>query len=154
MLDLEDHLGRSVLGLVCYLGEVGDHGGQRHELPLHLLTPLALGGDVLLRAQVRPAPPLRRHPFDGDVGPVFSSREGERSSHRRQPAEREDARRRWLPLLVLDRRHRSSERQVRQCRGTPKPLETGHGQRVVPRVWVLEQLLHPGMPFLLLVHVC
>jgi hypothetical protein len=43
----------------AYLGEVGDDGGQRHDLLLHLLAPPALGDYVLLRVQVRPAPPLR-----------------------------------------------------------------------------------------------
>ena len=73
-----------------YLGEVRDDGGQRHELLLQLLAPLALGDDVLLRVPVRPDPPLRHlllHRFDA-VRPVSS---GEVERARRLPAEGEDA---------------------------------------------------------------
>lgn len=144
-----------VFGLF-YLGEVGDHGGQRHELLLHLLTALALRDDVLRRARVRPAPPLRRHPFDGDVWPGFSSRREVERASRRQRAEGEYGRRRRLPTswLVLDRHRASKRRQVRQCWGsTPNPLRAGYGRRRGMPPWVLEQLLHPGVIFLL-VHVC
>lgn len=58
-----------------YLGEVGDDGGQRHELLLHLLAPLALGDDMLLRVPVRPAPPIRRHllhRFNAGFRPITS----------------------------------------------------------------------------------
>lgn len=157
-----------------YLGEVGDDGGQRHELLLHLLAALALGDDVLLRVPVRPAPPLRhlwlhRRSFNAVRRPV-TSREVERATMR-LPAEGEDAgRRRRLPWLALDRQ--SSERHAGQC-WDPEARETTRGlvcrirrmHRVRRRHWwrrrrvvllVLGEMLrrHPGVLFLLPVHVC